>query len=85
MLGVHLEAELPQLYRATNESLVDADILPRLKRSYRDFSLVDPAAAAAESARITSALERLVKTRTAAAGAPPTPTTDPQATPSSIR
>lgn len=69
MLGVHLAAELPQLYRAINESLVDADILPRLKRNYRDFSLVDPAAAAAESARMTSALERLVKTRTAMAGA----------------
>ncbi|MCC7312293.1 MAG: DUF1631 family protein [Sulfuritalea sp.] len=70
MLGRHLEAELPQIYRATNESLIDADILPRLKRSYRDFSLVDPATAAAESARITSALERLVRTRAAAAGAP---------------
>jgi len=64
LVGEHLAAELPQLYRVVNESLIDADILPRLKRSYRDMALVDPEQAAAESARMASALDRLVKART---------------------
>jgi hypothetical protein len=28
--------EMPRFYRVVNEALIDADILPRLKRSYRD-------------------------------------------------
>jgi hypothetical protein len=64
LVGGRLAAELPQLYRVVNESLIDADILPRLKRSYRELGLVDPQEAAAESARMESALDRLVKART---------------------
>ena len=64
LVGERLATELPQLYRVVNESLIDADILPRLKRSYRELTLVDPQEAAAESARMASALDRLVKART---------------------
>lgn len=69
LIGGHLAAELPQLFRAINETLIDADILPRLKRSYRDTAPVDANIVAAESARMTSTLERLVKARTATAPA----------------
>lgn len=64
LVGQRLAAELPQLYRVVNETMIDAEILPRLKRSYRDMTLVDPQEAAAESARMASALDRLVKART---------------------
>jgi hypothetical protein len=63
LVGERLAKELPQLYRVVNETLIDADILPRLKRSYREMGLVDPEQAAAESARMASALDRLVKAR----------------------
>jgi hypothetical protein len=64
LVGKHLAVELPQLYRVVNEALIDADILPRLKRSYREMTLVDPQERAAETARMESALDRLVKART---------------------
>jgi hypothetical protein len=64
LVAVHLAAELPQLYRAINETLIDADILPRLKRSYRDTPPATAAVAAAESAKMMSTLERLTKART---------------------
>ncbi|KAF0162915.1 MAG: hypothetical protein FD157_3581 [Rhodocyclaceae bacterium] len=64
LVGEHLAPELPQLYRVVNETLIDAEILPRLKRSYREMALVDPHEVAAESARMASALDRLVKART---------------------
>ncbi|MCF8177121.1 MAG: DUF1631 domain-containing protein [Sulfuritalea sp.] len=64
LVGKRLAEELPQIYRVVNETLIDADILPRLKRSYRDVALVDPEQVAAESAKVTSALDRLVKART---------------------
>lgn len=63
LVGEHLGTELPQLFRVINEALIDADILPRLKRSYRDLATVDPEQAAAESAKVTSTLDRLVKAR----------------------
>lgn len=63
LVGEHLAPELPQLYRVVNETLIDAEILPRLKRSYREMTLVDPQQAAAESAKVESALDRLVKAR----------------------
>jgi hypothetical protein len=63
LVGERLTAELPQLYRVVNETLIDADILPRLKRSYRELGLVDPQEAAVESAKMESALDRLVKAR----------------------
>jgi hypothetical protein len=64
LVGKRLAEELPQIYRVINESLIDAEILPRLKRSYRDLALVDPEQVAAESAKMASALDRLVKART---------------------
>lgn len=63
LLGARLATELPQLYRVVNEALIDADILPRLKRSYREMTLVDPQELAAESAKVASVLDRLVKAR----------------------
>lgn len=74
MVGERLAPELPRLYGVVNEALIDAGILPRLKSRYREMALVDPAEAAAESARMASALDRLVKARTrdgeATAGGP---------------
>jgi hypothetical protein len=63
LVGERLTGELPRLYRVVNEALIEADILPRLKRSYREMTLVDPEEVAAESARMASALDRLVKAR----------------------
>jgi hypothetical protein len=64
LVGDRLATELPRLYRVVNEVLIDADILPRLKQTYREMTLVDPQELAAESARMASALDRLVKART---------------------
>jgi hypothetical protein len=63
LLGEHLASELPQLYRAINETLIDADILPRLKRSYHDAAPASAGTAAAEAARMMSTLDRLAKAR----------------------
>lgn len=63
LVGDRLAVELPQLYRVVNEALIDADILPRLKRSYRDTTPVDANEVAAESAKVASTLDRLVKAR----------------------
>ena len=63
LVGAHLASELPQLYRAINETLIDADILPRLKRSYHDAAPASAGAAAAEAVRMMSTLERLAKAR----------------------
>lgn len=72
LLGAHLASELPQLYRAINDTMIDADILPKLRRGYSDDAPVDPGAAAAESARMMSKIEQMAKKRTAAgAGAAP--------------
>jgi hypothetical protein len=73
LIGVHLASELPQLYRAINETLIDADILPRLKRSYHDAAPASAGAAAAESARMMSTLERLTKARKPTGGTSATP------------
>ena len=64
LVGERLTAELPQLYRVVNEAMIDAGILPRLKRSYREMTLIDPEVVAAEAARTASAIDRLVKART---------------------
>jgi hypothetical protein len=64
LVGERLATELSRLYRVVNEVLIDADILPRLKQSYREMALVDPQELAAESAKMSSALDRLVKART---------------------
>lgn len=63
LVGERLTTELPQLYRVVNEALIEADILPRLKRSYRDTTPVDAHEVAAESAKVASTLDRLVKAR----------------------
>lgn len=63
LVGERLNTELPQLYRVVNEALIEADILPRLKRSYRDTTPVDAHEVAAESAKVASTLDRLVKAR----------------------
>ncbi len=68
LIGGHLASELPQLYRAINETLIDADILPRLKRSYRDAAPESVGAAAAETAQMMGTLERLAKARTPSGG-----------------
>ena len=68
LIGGHLVAELPQLYRAVNETLIDADILPQLKRKYRDSAPVSAEVAAAETAKMMGTLERLAKARTPAGG-----------------
>lgn len=68
LIGGHLATELPQLYRVINESLIDADILPRLKRSYRDAAPESIGAAAAEAAKMMGTLERLIKVRTPTGG-----------------
>jgi len=63
LIGGHLASELPQLYRAINETLIDAGILPRLKLSYSNIALESVGTAAAEAARMMSTLERLAKAR----------------------
>lgn len=73
LIGGHLASELPQLYRAINETLIDADILPRLKRSYSDAAPANAGAAAADAARMVSTLERLAKARMPAGGAAAAP------------
>ncbi|MDP2133701.1 MAG: DUF1631 family protein [Sulfuritalea sp.] len=69
LMGQRLAPDLLQLYRVVNETLIDADILPRLKRNYREMTLVDPHEVAAESAKVASALDRLLKARTKDGGA----------------
>jgi hypothetical protein len=59
----HLRSELPLLYRVINEILVQAEILPTLKRSYRRSMPVGTEAAAADAANILSAIQRLVQAR----------------------
>lgn len=69
LMGEHMASELPQLFRAINEILYEADILPRLKRSYQGTTPVDPNTIAAESTKMAGKLEMLVKARTQARGA----------------
>lgn len=65
LVGEQMSIEMPQLYRVVNEAMIEAEILPRLKRSYRDTIPVDAHEVAEESTRVASALDRLVKARTA--------------------
>jgi hypothetical protein len=78
LMGERLASELSQLYRVVNETLIEADILPRLKRSYRDTAPVDAHEVAAESAKVANTLDRLIKARTKDDGpaAPAKPATD---------
>lgn len=68
LIGKHLVTELPQLYRTINETLIDADILPQLKRKYRESAPVSTEVAAAETTKMMGTLERLEKARTPASG-----------------
>lgn len=68
LVGEQMAAEMPQLYRVVNEAMIEADVLPRLKRSYRDVIPADAQEVAEESARVAEALDRLVKERTADSG-----------------
>lgn len=64
LIGEEMSTEMPQLYRVVNEAMIEAEILPRLKRSYRDTIPVDAQELAEETTRVASALDRLVKART---------------------
>jgi hypothetical protein len=63
LVGEQLSKEMPQIFRVVNEALIEADILPRLKRSYRDTTPVNAKDIAEESAKMASTLDRLVKAR----------------------
>lgn len=65
LIGEQMATEMPQLYRVVNEAMIEAEILPRLKRSYRDTIPVDAQEVAEESTRVASALDRMVKARAA--------------------
>ncbi|AYH42376.1 DUF1631 family protein [Azoarcus sp. DN11] len=69
LIGEQMSTEMPQLYRVVNEAMIEAEILPRLKRSYRDTIPVDAQELAEETTRVASALDRMVKARTADTGA----------------
>jgi hypothetical protein len=59
----HLCSELPQLYRVLNEILIQAEILPTLKRNYRKSTPVGPHTSAADATNILSTIQRLVQAR----------------------
>lgn len=59
----HLRSELPRLYRVINEILIEAEILPTLKRNYRRSVAVGTEAATADAANILNTIQRLVQAR----------------------
>jgi hypothetical protein len=73
LIGEQVATELPQLYRVVNEAMIEAGILPSLKRSYRDTTPVDAHEVAEESTKVASTLDRLVQARTKETGANETP------------
>ncbi|HJW03141.1 MAG TPA: DUF1631 family protein [Azospira sp.] len=73
LLGEQMAIELPRLYRVVNEALIEADILPRLKSSYRNTAPVDAHEVAEESAKVSNALDRLVQARTQETSSDETP------------
>jgi len=73
LIGEQMAVELPQLFRVVNEAMIEAGILPRLKRSYRDTIPVDEQEVAEEYTRVVSTLDRMVKARTGGASAEPKP------------
>lgn len=62
-LEKHLRSELPALYRALNEILVEGGILPDLKRNYGRGSVVATRETATSSANILETLQRLARAR----------------------
>ena len=73
LIGEQMATEMPQIYRVVNETMIEAGILPSLKRSYRDTVPVDAHEVAEESTKVASALDRLVEARTKETGARETP------------
>lgn len=73
LIGEQMATEMPQLYRVVNEAMIEAGILPSLKRSYRDTTPVDAHEVAEESTKVASTLDRLVQARTKETGAKDTP------------
>ncbi|NMG76260.1 DUF1631 family protein [Aromatoleum diolicum] len=69
LIGEQMATEMPQFYRVANETMIEAGILPSLKRSYRDTTPVDAHEVAEESTKVASALDRLVEARTKETGA----------------
>lgn len=63
-----MATEMPRLYRVVNEMMIEAGILPQLKRSYRETTPVDAHEVAEESTKVAGALDHLVKARTKDAG-----------------
>ena len=72
-VGEQMAKEMPQLYRLVNETMIEAGILPQLKRSYRDTTPVDAGEVAEESTKVANAFDRLVKARTRESGPSETP------------
>ena len=64
----HLRSELPHLYRAINEILIEAAILPTLKRSYRPSPLTGTRVAEADAANILNTIQRLAQVRAQGVG-----------------
>ncbi len=64
----HLQSELPHLYRAINEVLIEAGILPTLKRSYRPAVPTNTQATATDAGSIMNTIQRLAQVRSQAAG-----------------
>ena len=64
----HLRSELPHLYRAINEILIEASILPTLKRSYRPAVPLGPQVTEADAANILNTIQRLAQARAQGAG-----------------
>lgn len=63
-----LQAELPALYRAINEILIEGGILPELKRTYRRAVAGKITGAAAETENILNTLQRLAQARQSTVG-----------------
>lgn len=57
----HLQSELPHLYRAINEVLIEAAILPTLKRNYRPAVPANTQASALDSNSILNTMQRLAQ------------------------
>jgi hypothetical protein len=64
----HLRSELPQLYRVLNELLIEAEILPTLKRNYRSSTSDGTPTSAADAANILSTIQRMVQARSHGVG-----------------
>jgi hypothetical protein len=64
----HLVPELPAIYRAINEVLINAGVLPELKRSYRRAAQASNPSDPADPGNILGTLRRLAQVREPASG-----------------